>query len=345
MATKNNRAGNQQPYIPAGHGDESGEYAGDNYGGSGSVGNKHITLGGQTSKTPNSDVKQDTQSKPKTEQVPQIKNNQPTNAEQKRLQEVGVEKYVGDIETSEYTKNFAENFTYHSLRGYDMTIDANVKISRGSLDKSTQKVFNTALKDMFEKYPNMQKFTNIKVDNRAASNKGGYISRTYYNGEVSYELYINASWINKPSSQEKYQKEIAYYKSEIERIKQSDFYTNKDYIIDNYNKTIQGLEKRLGENAEVYNVIERVNGKEERLKNLMAHELMHRIYHENMTRELSEKTSKIYKQALENGDARKISVYATTSQGEFISEANACLESGIEIPDYIKDIVNEIKGV
>ena len=304
-------------------------------------------MGGETKKEtqPKFETKP-TLPKVETKQPQQEKPNQPTDAENKRLQEMGVEKYVGNIETSEYTKNFVADFTYHSWRGYDMTVDANVKISRGSLDKSTQKVFNTMLQDMFEKYPNMQKFTNIKVDNRAASNRGGYISRTYYDNGVSYELYINASWINKPSSKEKYEKEIAYYKSEIERVKKSDFYTNKDYIIENYNKTIQGLEKRLGENAEVYNVIERVNGKEERLKNLMAHELMHRIYHENVkTPELGTKISKIYNQALENGDARKISIYATTNASEFLSEANACLESGIEIPDYIKDIVNEIKGV
>ena len=91
----------------------------------------------------------------------------------------------------------------------------------------------------------------------------------------------------------------------------------------------------------------------------MAHELMHTITQEFdyavsnkkiTTEELKQKHSdltkkirEVYNEAIKNGDAKKISRYATTSRDEFLSEANSMLEGGYEMPKYITEVLEELK--
>lgn len=341
MPTKINYVGQQQPYVPKGNGDASGEYADkDGY---------NINFG----------LKKDKKDEPKTkENKPKTINtssNNGTLAEQKRMEELGLknkDKYGDkDIDTQNYTNQFvADAKLVEGYFGFVRTYPAEVKISKGSFNKEDLKQFNTYLKDLFNKYPNMSKFNQIKVDNRASSSVGGYIKTRFdANGNIgNYDLYINASWLNKPTEEEHYKKTLDFYKDRIDYIKNNKgLYTDADGMIKSFEKSISDIEKRLNTKDEdkiVGNVHDRLKTRELRLKGLMAHELMHRIYAENVKSDLQIKINEIYRQAIINGDARKISIYASTNEKEFISEANAMIECGLKVPEYISNIVKEIKG-
>lgn len=340
MPTKRNYGGKQQPYVPEGHGDASGEYA-NNEAGS----NKHyaspddvklqLGYGGEQ-------PKQETATpKDLSDKLNGVKDNS------------GI---TEDMKSAEYTKNFTENGESQGYWGL-VSREAEVKITRGSLTKDEIGQFNKQIQDLFKEYPNMQKFTKINVKNAKASLQGGYVATYGFGERESYDLYINAGWLDKTPGERINQENIDYYKKKIEEL--SNNTDNNIEKIESYKKSINSLENR-----QAYNVITKSNSRSERLKSSLAHELMHRVtqtfdnfnvnkYAGNIEkhntlnekyRSIQQEIRDVYSKALQNGDAKKISTYATTSRDEFLSEANAQLEVGIETPQYIADVVNNMKN-
>ena len=319
MPTKRNSAGQQQPYVPSGHGDASGEYADHAYGS-----NTHYA-------SPD-DVRKQLGYTP-----PQAKTESETPKELEN--KLNGEKDVSEEKKSpEYTKRFTESYGYRN---------AEVKITRGSLTKDEMGLFNQKLEDMFNKYPQMQKFTKVTVNNAKSSSQGGYVE-TYFGSPKTYDLYINAGWLGKTPNERIRDENIKWYESKINNINKG--LAENAYVENNIESVKKDLERYESElknykNRPIFNVTTKATTREDRLKALLSHELMHRIFNENVDAELGSEVRDVYRKALENGDAQKISTYATTQVGEFISEANSQIELGIETPQYIVDIVNKIKGV
>ena len=339
MPTKPNKAGQQQPYVPAGHGDVSGEY-----GEHGTGSNKHWV-------SPD-DVKRQLgykEEQPKKESETPKELSDKLNGKKETQKESKKVEITEEMKSSEYTKRFTERA---KISGYFTNTyrDAEVKITRGSLNKNEVGLFNSQIEEMFNNYPNMQKFTKIIVNNAKASSQGGYIATYGYTGtNKSYDLYINAGWLDKTPSERIREENINWYERKIENInkglKEGAYIEGSE---EDVKKQLENYQKQLEneKNRPSYNVITKSSKREDRLKSLLAHELMHRIYQTNVkTIELEQEIRDVYKKALSNGDAQKISTYATTQMSEFISEANSQIEVGIETPQYIIDIVNKIKGV
>jgi hypothetical protein len=354
MPTKRNRAGNQQPYVPEGNGDASGEYT-NNESGTISTSKKgkssnNLSINNFTKEQQLEQLKQARESvvghieslrkqkhqetddkflpkydkliadyentlKLADKKINDLIKETGTPAEREKLRDKGISTITEDMKSTDYTKKFCKN----------------VKISRASLSKDEIGEFNSYLETLFDEYPDMQKFDNITVKNNMSSHKGGYVMpRTnYFTDEVSYDLYINSGWLE-----------------DRQKINDSKF---KNRI-----ETINEESKKPKE--QVYNVVAKCNSRSERLKSLMAHELMHRITQDfesfrpsqNPSKhkayiDLTNKLKEAYTKAINNGDAKRISTYATTNKSEFLSEANAMLEGGFEMPQYIKDVLLEVK--
>lgn len=350
MPTKLNRAGNQQNYVPAGNGDASGEY-GDNASGS----NIHFATK-KDNAVQNLVLKKngyepnDMSDKQKADIFTQLGGdnnwaNKAFDANDEELQSV------------DFTKNFVED---EVIKGYygERKFDATVKISKGSLTKEEIGVLNVQLKEMFDRYPNIKKFNTITVRNNASSGTGGYIlTRSTAMGNAKwYELYINAGWLDKTAGERSHESNIKWYENllthynnQLEDLQKNGGATKDvEYLkraIENTETALNNLQKTSQGQTKVSNVIYKINGRKERLKALMAHELMHRITDEYAVGELKDEVRAVYNKAITNGDAEKISTYAKTNFNEFLSEANAQIESGIDTPSYIVDIVNKVKGV
>ena len=315
MATKPNRAGQQQPYVPAGNGDASGEYAD---GESGS--NVHYSSPErEREKTPESVEKQPSKS-------------------------VESETTSSDIDVNSLVKEGGE-----------------IKISRGSLTESQQKIFNDALDGFYKEFPDIPKFDKIKVDKRPKSATGGYIKWTYdysknpYVPEKKYELYINSGWISEESmkqSEQEHQFVLNYLKAELKNTTEE--HPGLTSKIEELKQKIQ----RLEQNREYSNVAFKINDEHERLKNVINHELMHRELIYKLDGPLSEYSHvgksqkqvelhylilKTFQEAKISGDIGKISKYARVDADEFVSEAYSQVMSGIETPEYIKNMIKAIK--
>lgn len=353
MPTKLNRAGNQQNYVPAGNGDASGEY-GDNATGS----NKNFTTKKQEPENP-------------TRKLVLEKNGfDPDNMSEKQKQETfvrlgGEDNWANkaydaneeDMKSIDYTKRFVQNETFVGYFGNERTLNAEVKITRGSLSKDEIGDFNRQLQELFDRYPDMQKFNKILVKNAQSSTQGGYI-KTYSSGNnKAYELYINAGWLDKTPGERAtenniawYKRQIAYNEEQIAKINQNpqdfeDAEERKARFLEATERMMVAIDREKNKEKEIYNVIYKFDNRKERLKSLMAHELMHRITNYNLkSPELYDEARSIFSKAKENGDAKNISTYATTSLSEFLSEANAQIECGLETPKYIVDLVNKVKG-
>lgn len=315
MATKPNKAGQQQPYVPAGNGDASGEYA-DSESGS----NVHYSSPErEREKTPESVEKQPSKS-------------------------VESETTSGDIDVNSLVKEGGE-----------------IKISRGSLTESQQKIFNDALDGFYKEFPDIPKFDKIKVDKRPTSRVGGHINWTYdysknfYAPEKNYELYINSGWISEEKMKQREQEHqfvLNYLKAELKNT--SEEHPGLTSKVEKLKQQIQGLEQ----NREYSNVAFKINDEHERLKNVINHELMHReliykldgplseYFHVGKSQQqeaLHDLILKTFQEAKTSGDIGKISKYARVDADEFVSEAYSQVMSGIETPEYIKNMVKAIK--
>lgn len=346
MPTKLNRAGNQQNYVPAGNGDASGEY-GDNASG----GNIHFAVK-KDNAVQNLVLKKngyepnDMSEKQKADAFAQLggENNWANKAFDANSEE---------LQSVDYTRNFVEDEVIQGYYG-ERKFDATVKITKGSLTKEEIGVLNAQLKEIFERYPAMKKFNTITVRNNASSGTGGYIcTRSTAMGNTKwYELYINAGWLDKTKNESDhannikfYESQVAHYENQLDELERNGGATQNIEYLKNMIKISQTALDNIKAKSDKYNVIYKISGRKERLKALMAHELMHRITDEYAVGELKDEVKAVYNKALINGDAEKISIYAKTNFNEFLSEANAQIESGIDTPSYIVDIVNKVKGV
>lgn len=317
MPTKMNRAGNQQPYVPQGNGDASGEYA-DNERGS----NVHYA----PKETPKSDSSAKSIDKPSEEPS---------------------EKKTGN-----------ENIDVNTL----VREGGDIKISRNSLDEAQHKIFTQALNDFYKELPNMPRFDKIRIDKRQYSRTGGYIkmywdySKGLSSTKQCYELYLNSGWVieDRAESQAKEkQRLINYFTAELNAARQID--PNNTDKIQKLKDTISYYENKP---ITYSNVAFKLKDRNERFKNVINHELMHRELAYKLGSSLSRYTSfnatpeqenlhdeilQTYRTAKKNGDAEKISLYAATDIDEFVSEAYSQIKSGIETPQYIKDMINKIK--
>lgn len=316
MPTKMNRAGNQQPYVPQGNGDASGEYA-DNERGS----NVHYA----PKETPKSDIS--------TKPVDKT-------SEQREKQ----------------TDN--ENIDVNTL----VREGGEIRISRNSLDEAQHKIFTQALNGFYKDLPNMQRFDKIRIDKRPSSLTGGYI-KTYWDysqglssAKKGYELYLNSGWVIEDRAEteaKRREKMINWYTAELNEVQKSA--PNDTNRINKLKETISYYENKP---ITYSNVAFKLKDKNERFKNVINHELMHRELAYKLGSALSRYTSfnataeqeklhdeilSTFKTAINNGDAEKISLYAKTSPDEFVSEAYSQIKSGIETPQYIKDMINKIK--
>lgn len=347
MPTKRNRAGNQQPYVPEGNGDASGEYAdGDginvNYkpkesGTSIKETPKETTIIPKAKPTPKKEKPQNQPVAPKSEDY-----TNGTPAEREKLKEKGISTITEEMKSPEYTKN--KFTTPVTLKGYfsDKTFEPKVSITRGSLSKDEVGEFNSYLQEMFDKYPDMQKFTNITVKNAKKSSQGGYFKRvrTGYGGEQMFDLYINAGWLDEKSSKENLEENLEFYKNRLGEYNKD----NPDHQswINVYERRIKEIQQDI-ENGVSYTSCGKLTGRSAKLNNLVSHELMHYMYYHNVkSLDLDNEITTTFWKAKDNGDAKRISTYATTSKQEFISEAYASMRTGLKVPEYIQDLVNKI---
>ena len=317
MPTKMNRAGNQQPYVPQGNGDASGEYA-DNERGS----NVHYA----PKETPKSDSSTKSIDKPSKEP-----------AEKKTVNE--------NIDVNTLVREGGKS-----------------KISRNSLDEAQHKIFTQALNEFYKDLPNMQRFDKIRIDKRPSSLTGGYI-KTYWDyskglssAKKGYELYLNSGWVDEDKSkypEETRQKLIRQLTVELDAVQKS--FPNDTNKINKLKESISYYENKP---ITYSNVAFKLKDRNERFKNVINHELMHREVAYKLGSLLSRYTSfnatpeqenlhdeilQTYMIAKKNGDAKKISEYADSDISEFVSEAYSQIKSGIETPAYIKDMINKIK--
>lgn len=147
----------------------------------------------------------------------------------------------------------------------------------------------------------------------------------------------------------------------------TDLYINTE-ILDKY-EYIEDMDRA------VPNVANRFETREQRLKAIIDHEMMHKIinfkigsktakrdyYLSNKIKNLEEgevineefspeqiklreKMNKVWDEAYENGDILDISLYGSSSPDEMVAEANALMENGFDVPKNIADLVNEIKN-
>lgn len=349
MPTKRNGAGEQQPYVPQGYGDASGEYA------------EHKTGSNKHYASPD-DVKRQLgwtpPKQPKESSTPKELSN--------KLNGVNKEPISKDIpeemKSIDYTKKLVQNGVYDGMLNMHTEI-ASVSITRGSLTKDEIGEFNKQIEDMYKEYPDIQRFTSIKVNNAKSSYKGGYISTTGYS-RYTYGLYINAGWLDKTITERTREENIEWYKSRIQAMEEglvgggyaeTEIARVKDKI-SLYKKSIADIENIQKNNSS--NVVYKAKNRRERLKVVLTHELAHRvtqsfdnydsgkIFDNNAQERYAAVKSKIreaYKTAISNGDAKNISTYATTNKDEFISEASAQMALGIDTPQYIVDAINEMR--
>ena len=322
MPTKLNHGGHQQPYVPEGNGDASGEYT-DNESGS----NKHYT-------NPD-DIKKKLGYQGESEEPRQ------TTLLGKKL---NGEKITDDMKSERYMR---ENFTETTIvqgNFSDVTLYADVHITRGSLTDDEIGIMNSLLQELYDTYPDMQKFTKIDVKNAKKSGTGGYV-KTWgsVKGKQAFDLYINAGWLDSTDNERAIERNLKFYEEQIKKLEDGTLkYENEDPAISlkNYRQAYNDL---VTLKNRPYNTIHKMNGRENRLKAIIDHELMHRIYDLNVnSAEFEREIGNVYKKAIDNGDAKKISVYASTNQQEFISEAYSQIRAGIETPDYIVDIVEKV---
>ena len=155
-----------------------------------------------------------------------------------------------------------------------------------------------------------------------------------------------------------------FFFDKLNKLNDNPLYSVKDkrYLEKSYKESIDYYDKLIADPS-YYNVIGRIQERSERLKSLLAHELMHRItqtfdeydiykYIGDIEKnnkfaprwiKISQQITNTYNMAIQNGDAKKISKYATTNRAEFLSEANSMIESGFNVPDYIKTTINDMK--
>lgn len=352
MPTKPNKAGQQQPYVPAGNGDASGEYSEH---GTGS--NRHYASPEDTKRQLGYQTEQP---KPESTIPKDVENKLNGVKEQPKEKEI-----TEEMKSIDYTRKLVQDAQVDNYFGLH-TRPTSVSITRGSLTKDELGEFNKQIEDLYNEYPEMQKLTEIKVNNAKASSRGGYIC-TYGSGSNrAYELYINAGWLDKTPGERARDENIDWYKRRIENIEQG--LKNNEYVessIESVKNSLEDYKQKLAnyEKGAVYNVIYKSSNRKDRLKSLLAHELMHRVtqtfdYYNlgkyagdveknnaihQRHREITQKLRDVYSKALQNGDAKNISVYATTSRDEFISEANSQMSLGIEVPQYIREVIDEMK--
>lgn len=328
MPTKRNSAGNQQPYVPAGYGDASGEYAEQATGS-----NKHYADA------------QDT-----TRQLPYESDREKTYQEVKSEVLGTNSKVSNEMKNRDYTERFAEE----------------VNISKKSLNDEELGEFNNYLEEIFNNYPEMQRFRDISVKNNSKSLTGGYIRTTenWLTGKKTYDLYINAGWLEYKDPKEEFRNKRQFFEDLVKSVESNENYTEKEkkFYRRAYQDNIDYYDKKLKDDT-YSNVIERIKDRKGRLKNLMAHELMHRItqtfygydtnkYAGNVEKnnllnarynDIKQNITDTYVKAVGNGDALKISKYANSNKEEFLSEANSMIECGFKCPEYITNLINDIK--
>ena len=343
MPTKINRAGKQQPYVPAGNGDASGEY-----GTHATGGNIHYKASeGSGSEGKDISIKTD--------------NSIPTPAEKKNLESKGINVITEEMKTKQYTEKFASN----------------VNISRTSINNEEIGVFNAYLENVFNNYPKMDKFTTITVKNNTKSYCGGFIrTKLYYSGKKEIELYINSGWLDKSPYKDKIKElegNVGFYNSLLNNAYERKAMVERDsdnIALENINTSIERYKNEIKKGQDeinrlkstpkeewfksVGNVIDKIEGRNERLKALMSHEMMHRITNDVKSAQsnpelgiqatrLWQDVNDAYKKAINNGDINKISRYAKTSADEFLSEANTMLEFNMQMPDYITSVLKRVK--
>ena len=175
--------------------------------------------------------------------------------------------------------------------------------------------FNKTLDGYFSKFKDLPKFNFITIDDLSSSEVGGYVKEYLLEGKLNTDLYINVGMIK-----------------------------NLKYDTDGY----------------VSNVACRVENLSQRIKIILDHEMMHKILNykignksinmdyyrmkqfSNKQKELRDKMIKVWDRALDDGEADKISFYASSSSDELIAEAYSARENGIQIPNYISSLIDEI---
>ena len=237
MPTKRNKAGNQQPYVPAGHGDASGEY-GEHATGS----NRHYTspddVKRQLGYSPEQTKEESGTPKELSDKLNGVK-------EKPKDQEV-----TEEMKSIDYTKKLVQETQFDGYFGVQ-TKQANVSITRGSLTKEELGEFNKQIEDLYKDFPEMQKLTEIKVNNAKVSSKGGYIASYGVGSKKAYELYINAGWLDKTPGERAREENIEWYKRRIENIEQG--LKNNEFVngstesiknnLENYKQQLANYEK------------------------------------------------------------------------------------------------------
>lgn len=157
-----------------------------------------------------------------------------------------------------------------------------------------------------------------------------------------YGIYFGEEFIKNPRS---------YYEKVIKR-QQKAREQRKRLMAKNSSATVEELEL-LKQEIELDMVRSNVLYEGKELECVALHELAHvlanqklKILSVSQTEEMREKykaLENVYQNALLTGDVDRLSTYARTNKDEFFAEAFVVYKMGIEkIPDYIKDVVEDI---
>lgn len=316
MPTKMNRAGNQQPYVPQGNGDASGEYA-DNERGS----NVHYA----PKETPKSDSSTKSIDKPSEQREKQTDNE---NIDVNTLVREG-----GEIKISRNSLDETQHKIFtQALNGFYKDFPNMPRFDKIRIDKRPYSHHGGHVK-MYWDY-----------------------SKGLSSAKKGYELYLNSGLVDEDKSkepEETRQKLIRQLTAELDAVQKS--VPNDTNRINKLKESISYYENKPITYSNVVFKLKDKNERFKSLINheLMHRELAYKLgtiwtryTSSNATPEqekLHYEISKTYSIAKQNGDARKISEYAATSTSEFVSEAYSQIKSGIETPQYIIDMINKIK--
>lgn len=317
MPTKMNRAGNQQPYVPQGNGDASGEYA-DNERGS----NVHYA----PKETPKSDSSTKSIDKPIEE--PSEKKTGNENIDVNTLVREG-----GEIKISRNSLDEAQHkILTQALNGFYKDLPNMQRFDKIRIDKRPSSLTGGYIKTYWD------------------------YSKGLSSAKKGYELYLNSGWVDEDKSkvpEETRQKLISQLTAELDAVQK--LAPNDTNRINKLKESISYYENKPITYSNVAFKLKDKNARFENIINheLMHRELAYKLGSAlsrytsfNATPEqerLHDEILKTYMIAKKNGDAKKISEYADSDINEFVSEAYSQIKSGIETPAYIKDMINKIK--
>lgn len=278
---------------------------------------------------------------PKAEVKPPEKDEEKPKAEKKPKQ----------AETKETQPKFTPAKTIQEAEQYARKFGNNVSY-KGAKNLDNINTVNETLDELTSKYP-IDKLSNVSTNSRL----------TKASARANYkEIDFQTKWINGNTDHTAWEQTLNSVEKNIEKVRKQ-IAEQGSTMTANYRKQ---LEKYI-RNAEEYKkyscwtIDGRFSDAKQQIKGTITHEYGHviadqyigQINGKRVVSNLAQKTTvridelkrKIYttyKTAKSNGDIYKISMYASTDEYEFFAESFCALEMGVELPEYITEMLKEV---